>query len=122
MFLGTPFRGTKWQPFLNALAQLMGLAGSHRGITRQLGFDEPELRDKLHRFCKLHNKLSTSVSCFSELRETDYGRRFGIAGVAKGIVCKSRSVLGACTYILRSWTKRLLAFPASIGTRSTRIT
>ncbi|OWT42418.1 Pfs, NACHT, and Ankyrin domain protein [Pochonia chlamydosporia 170] len=91
VFLGTPFRGSKWQPFLNALAQLMGPAGSHRGITRELGFDEPELRDKLHRFCKLRNKLSTSVSCFSELRETNYGRRFGIAGVAKVIVVDEAS-------------------------------
>ncbi|OAA71126.1 pfs domain-containing protein [Akanthomyces lecanii RCEF 1005] len=73
VFLGTPFRG------------------SHRGITRELGFDEPALRDRVHRFCKLRNKLSTTVACFSELHETDYGRRLGIAGVARGMVVDETS-------------------------------
>ncbi|KGQ02380.1 hypothetical protein BBAD15_g12409 [Beauveria bassiana D1-5] len=91
VFLGTPFRGSKWQPLANALAQLMGPAGSHSGITRELGFDEPALRDRVHRFCKLCNKLSTAVACFSELYETDYGRRLGIVGVAKGMVVDETS-------------------------------
>ncbi|PMB65154.1 hypothetical protein BM221_008510 [Beauveria bassiana] len=87
MFLGTPFRGSKWQPLADALAQLMRPAGSHRGITRELGFDEPALRDRVHGFCKLRNKLSTAVACFSELHETDCGWRLGSTGVAKGMVC-----------------------------------
>ncbi|KAM3453872.1 hypothetical protein MY8738_009194 [Beauveria namnaoensis] len=91
VFLGTPFRGSKWQPLADALAQLMGPAGSHSGITRELGFDEPALRDRVHRFCKLRNKLSMAVACFSELRETDYGRRLGIVGVAKGMVVDETS-------------------------------
>ncbi|KAK2593246.1 hypothetical protein QQS21_009045 [Conoideocrella luteorostrata] len=91
VFLGTPFQGTKWQPLADSLAQLMGPAGSHRGITSELGFDDAVLRDRLHRFCKLRNRLSTSVSCFSELLETDYGRRLGIAGVAKGMVVDETS-------------------------------
>ncbi|KAM3464614.1 hypothetical protein MY5147_009463 [Beauveria neobassiana] len=91
VFLGTPFRGSKWQPLADALAQLMGPAGSHSGITRELGFDEPALRDRVHRFCKLLNKLSTAVACFSELHETDYGRRLGIVGVAKGMVVDETS-------------------------------
>ncbi|EJP62037.1 vegetative incompatibility protein HET-E-1 [Beauveria bassiana ARSEF 2860] len=91
VFLGTPFRGSKWQPLADALAQLVGPAGSHRGITRELGFDEPALRDRVHRFCKLRNKLSTAVACFTELHETDYGRRLGIAGVAKRMVVDETS-------------------------------
>ncbi|EJP69828.1 vegetative incompatibility protein HET-E-1 [Beauveria bassiana ARSEF 2860] len=91
VFLGTPFRGSKWQPLADALAQLMRPAGSHRGITRKLGFDEPALRDSVHRFCKLRNKLSTAVACFSELRETDFGRRLGIVGVAKGMIVEETS-------------------------------
>ncbi|KAH7112398.1 vegetative incompatibility protein HET-E-1 [Dactylonectria macrodidyma] len=91
VFLGTPFRGTKWQPLADFLAQLIGPAGSHRGITKELSFDEPELRDRLHRFCQLRNRLSTPVSCFSELHETDYGRRFGIGRVAKGMIVEEAS-------------------------------
>ncbi|KAM3560520.1 hypothetical protein ARSEF4850_003621 [Beauveria asiatica] len=89
VFLGTPFQGSKWQPLADALTQLMGLASSHYGITRELGLDEPALRDRVYQFCKLRNKLSTPVACFSELHETDYRRRLGIAGVAKGIEGKS---------------------------------
>ncbi|KAH7124601.1 vegetative incompatibility protein HET-E-1 [Dactylonectria macrodidyma] len=91
VFLGTPFRGTKWQPLADFLAQLMGPAGSHRGITKELSFDEPELRDRLHRFCQLRNRLSTPVSCFSELHETDYGQRFGVGRVAKGMIVEEAS-------------------------------
>ncbi|PHH78845.1 hypothetical protein CDD80_6135 [Ophiocordyceps camponoti-rufipedis] len=82
VFLGTPFRGTKWQPFLNGLAHLFGLADSHDGITKELGFDEPLLADRLHRFCQLRNKLNIAVSCFSETLPTDYGRRHVVKGVA----------------------------------------
>ncbi|OAA33893.1 pfs domain-containing protein [Beauveria brongniartii RCEF 3172] len=91
VFLGTPFRGSKWQPLADALAQLMRPAGSHRGMMRELGFDEPALRDSVQRFCKLCNKLSTVVACFSELRKTDFGRRLGIVGVAKGMIVEETS-------------------------------
>ncbi|KAK1688656.1 pfs domain-containing protein, partial [Colletotrichum godetiae] len=91
VLLGSPLRGTKWQPFLDSLAQLMGSAGSHRGITKELGFDGPELQDRLHRFCRLRNTLSTPVSCFFELFETDYGRRFGLSGVARGMIVEEAS-------------------------------
>ncbi|RYP42870.1 hypothetical protein DL768_010174 [Monosporascus sp. mg162] len=86
VFLGTPFRGTKWQPFANSVAQLTRPAGSHSGIIRELNFDEPMLLDKLHSFCRLRNGLSTPISCFNELYETDYGQRFGIGGVARGMI------------------------------------
>ncbi|KAF6806712.1 pfs domain-containing protein [Colletotrichum plurivorum] len=88
VFLGMPLWGTKWQPFVDSLAQLMGPAGSHCGITKELEFDGTEVRDKLHRFCRLCNRLSMPVSCFLELYETDYGQRFGLPGVMKGMVCE----------------------------------
>ncbi|WYZ35532.1 hypothetical protein EsH8_X_000179 [Colletotrichum jinshuiense] len=91
VLLGTPLRGTKWQPLLDSLAQLMGPAGSHRGITKELGFDGLELQDRLHRFCRLRNTLSIPVSCFFELFETDCGSRFGLSGVAKGMVVEEAS-------------------------------
>ncbi|KAM3533495.1 hypothetical protein ARSEF1564_010352 [Beauveria bassiana] len=83
VFLGTPFRGSKWQPLADALAQLMRPAGSHRGITRELGFDEPALRDSVHRFCKLCNKLSTAVTCFSELRKRTLVGGWGLSALLK---------------------------------------
>ncbi|ATY59318.1 vegetative incompatibility HET-E-1 [Cordyceps militaris] len=93
VFLGTPFRGSKWQPLANALALLMGPAGSHRGITRELAFDAPVLGDRLQRFCSLldNDKLPIKIACFFELHETDYGRRLGIAGVVKGMVVEEAS-------------------------------
>lgn len=98
VFLGTPFRGTKWQFLADSLARLMQPASSHGGIIKELGFDEPVLLDKLHNFCRLRNKLSIPVSCFSELYETDYGRRVGIGGVIKGMVCKKYQRLEPCLY------------------------
>ncbi|KAK1452526.1 pfs domain-containing protein, partial [Colletotrichum melonis] len=91
VFLGTPLRGTKWQPFLNSVAQLMGPAGSHCGIIKELEFNGTEVRDKLHRFCRLRNRLSMPVSCFSELYETDYGRRHRLPGVVKGMIVEEAS-------------------------------
>ncbi len=67
----------------------MQLAGSDRGIIRELNFDEPALLEKLHSFCILCNKLSMSVSCFSELYDTDYGQRFLWKGVVQGRVRKN---------------------------------
>ncbi|KAK2600176.1 hypothetical protein QQS21_005121 [Conoideocrella luteorostrata] len=91
VFLGSPLRGTKWQPFLNSVARLMTPASSHDGITKELGYDEPLLRDRLHQFCKLRNKLLIPGACFSELYKSDYSRRIGIARLAKGMVVEEAS-------------------------------
>jgi len=115
VFLGTPFRGTRWQLFADSAARLMQPASSHRGIVRELDFDDDALLDKLHFFCRLRNRLSIPVSCFSELYETDYGRRFGINGLVKGMVCQDISAHGDHTHILRSWQRHLLVFPDWIG-------
>ena len=73
--------------------KLKSFSGSHNGITRELGFDEPILLDKLHGCCRLLNKLSIPASCFSELYETDYGRRYGVRGAIKGMVSSDISRL-----------------------------
>ncbi|KAK0706075.1 pfs domain-containing protein [Lasiosphaeria miniovina] len=91
VFLGTPFRGTKMQSLLDYLACVMQSAGSHRGITKELGYDEPALLDILQKFCRQCNKLSTPVCCCFELYETDYGGRFGVLGIAKGKVVEEAS-------------------------------
>ncbi|KAK2590299.1 hypothetical protein QQS21_012025 [Conoideocrella luteorostrata] len=93
VFLGTPFRGTDWKPFLDSLARL--IPGSHRGITKELGYDNSQLQDRLHAFCKLRNNLTIPVACFYELHEVNYLRKSGIHlnihGVLKGIVVKEVS-------------------------------
>ncbi len=87
IFLGTPFRGSKMQFIADLIAQIMQPVGSYRGIIKDLAYDGVTLWDKLHSFCRLRNKLSTPVSCFYELYETDCGRRLGIGRVFKGMVC-----------------------------------
>lgn len=87
VFLGTPFRGTKWQALADAIAWIMRPAGSHRNVIEVLGYDEPVLRDKLDSFCRLRNTLSIPVACFYELYETDCGKRLGWGGMVKGMVC-----------------------------------
>ncbi|KAH8645473.1 hypothetical protein BX600DRAFT_519485 [Xylariales sp. PMI_506] len=91
VFLGTPFRGTKMKPLADVLAKLMRPVGSHDGVLKGLGYDDPDLRDSLHNFCRLGNKLNIDVSCFYELFETDYGKRFHAGGLLKGMVVEEAS-------------------------------
>ncbi|KAH7159346.1 hypothetical protein DER46DRAFT_536232, partial [Fusarium sp. MPI-SDFR-AT-0072] len=91
VFLGSPLRGTKFQFLSGLLAAIMQPAGSHDGIIKELAYDDPGLRDKLHNFCRMLNTLSISTSCFFELYETDYGKRRFVAGVVKGMVVEEAS-------------------------------
>jgi hypothetical protein len=75
------------QFWADVFAKAMYFSGSHRGMIKELGYDDPALTDKLHLFCMLRNKLLIPVSCFHELYESDYGRKFGIGGIVKGMVC-----------------------------------
>jgi hypothetical protein len=94
VFLGTPFRGTKLQFTADFFAKLMQPMGSHRGILKELDFDDAVLRDKTHNFCRLYVRLSIPVCCCFELYDTDYGRRFGVGGIAKGMVRNETLSLG----------------------------
>jgi hypothetical protein len=75
------------QKFADTLAQTMVLAGSSRGIIKDLDYDNTTLADQLQEFCRLRDALSIPVCCFFELFKTDYGKRFGIPGMVRGMVC-----------------------------------
>jgi hypothetical protein len=86
VFLGSPFRGTQMKNIADISARFMVLAGSHRGIIKDLLCDMPTQQDKLQEFCLLEQSLSIPLCCFFELYRTDYGKRFGIPGLFKGMV------------------------------------
>lgn len=88
--LGSPFRGTKMQKMADILIQFMVLADPHRGIIKDLAFDNPTLRDRLQEFCQLRDKMSIPVCCFFEPYKTDYGRKYGIPGLFRGMVSKKK--------------------------------
>lgn len=96
-FLGTPHRGSKMQSWGSKGAFVMDILGysPHTGILQDLKEGSPSLRDVLHEFCSINNTLRIPIMCFFELYETDYGKRFGISGVAKGLV--------GCTRLQRVW-------------------
>ncbi|KAK4098443.1 hypothetical protein N658DRAFT_518050 [Parathielavia hyrcaniae] len=50
-------------------------AGSHDGIVRDLSYDDENLMDTLHHFCRMRNTLSIPTSCFFELYDTDYSKK-----------------------------------------------
>ncbi|KAH8742574.1 Alpha/Beta hydrolase protein [Diaporthe sp. PMI_573] len=89
--LGSPFRGTRMHGVANFVASLMFLAGSHRGVLKALGYDNQLLRDKLQEFCRLREHRSIPTCCFFEAYETDYGRRFGLPGLFRGMVVSEES-------------------------------
>ncbi len=89
--LGTPFSGTKMLSLADKVAQVMVLAGSHRGIIEDLAFGSTTLRDKLREFCTLEDTKSIPMYCFFEFYKSDYGRRFGIPGLFQGMVCINKS-------------------------------
>ncbi|EGU78519.1 hypothetical protein FOXB_10970, partial [Fusarium oxysporum f. sp. conglutinans Fo5176] len=91
VFLGSPLRGTKLQFLPRLLTAMMQPAGSHDGITKELAYDDPGLRDKLQGFCRMLNTLSIPTSCFFELYESDYGQRGLVSGVIKGMVVEEAS-------------------------------
>ncbi|KND91708.1 Kinesin light chain 1 [Tolypocladium ophioglossoides CBS 100239] len=89
--LGTPFRGTKMQSIADFAAQFMVLAGSQRGIIRDLTFDNETLRDQLQEFCQLCKRLYMPTCCFFELYKTDYGKRYRLPGLFRGMVVGEES-------------------------------
>ncbi|KAI5457784.1 hypothetical protein BGZ63DRAFT_427817 [Mariannaea sp. PMI_226] len=82
--LGTPFNGARTSSILDFAPRLMFLAGSHRGLFRDLTYDHHVLQDKLREFRQL--PWSIPVCCFFEQHETDYGRRFGYPKLVRGLV------------------------------------
>lgn len=76
------------QNIADRFAQSMVLAGSHRGIIKDLAFDNPTLRDRLQELCRLRDTMSIPAWCYFEFYRTDYGRRFGIPGLFRGMVSR----------------------------------
>ncbi|KAI1478702.1 TPR-like protein [Daldinia eschscholtzii] len=89
--LGTPFRGTRMWDIAKAIAKVMTPIGSFLGIIRDLGYDNSTLRDKVHAFVRLREKLSLPTCCFFEEFETNYGEKFRIPGLMKSMVVTEES-------------------------------
>ncbi|KAK1244162.1 hypothetical protein MKX08_002300 [Trichoderma sp. CBMAI-0020] len=89
--LGTPFQGTDMQPLAQLAARIMAPFDSDWGIIANLGYENTTLRDETHKFGDLVKKLNISTYCFFEQFKTDYGKRFGVPGIIKGMVVKETS-------------------------------
>lgn len=73
----------------NLAAKFLSFAGSHRGILQDLKYDNQHLKDKLQKLCELQQSLRIPACFCFELYETDYGRRFRVPGLIRGMVCLS---------------------------------
>ncbi|KAI9747383.1 MAG: hypothetical protein M1835_002128, partial [Candelina submexicana] len=83
IFLGTPHRGSKSQPWGNLIAKSAAAAGfSDRGLLKDLDLESDTLRDLVHYFTSIVGRNSIPVVCFFELYETDFGRRLPGVGLA----------------------------------------
>ncbi|KAI1281254.1 hypothetical protein F5Y07DRAFT_354127 [Xylaria sp. FL0933] len=89
--LGTPFRGTNMQSLAKKVAWLMSSLGSHDGIITELEPDGKHLADQVHAFSELRNKVDIPTTCFFELYDSDYGKKIGHAGLARGKVVEEES-------------------------------
>ncbi|KAF6795433.1 ankyrin domain protein, partial [Colletotrichum musicola] len=87
VFLGSPLRGSEFQSLAKIVAWFSRFAGSHDGIVRNLAYDDENLMDMLHQFCRMRNTLSIATSCFFEIYETDYLKKMlGVGGPGRGRV------------------------------------
>ncbi len=75
------------------VAWLTALLGSHGGIITDLGPDSKPLADKVHAFSELRSRLNIPTTCFFELYNSDYGKKFGFAGLFQQRVCIFRNKL-----------------------------
>ena len=93
VLLGSPLRGSgmAWLPRL--VAWIMSPRGSHSGIIRQLDYGNTSLRDTLIGFQRLSKEVSMHSYCFYEKKRTDYGTKYGMPGLIRGMVC-FRSMCG----------------------------
>ncbi|OTA67910.1 hypothetical protein K449DRAFT_187192 [Hypoxylon sp. EC38] len=89
--LGTPFRGSNMQTLANKIAWILTPGGSSRDMITDLKPDNEHLRDKVHTFCQLRNKLGIPTWCFFELLGSDYGKKVGIRGLFRETVVEEES-------------------------------
>jgi len=104
------------QNMADIAAQFMVLAGSDRGIIKDLAPDNATLRDKLHEFCRLRD-MKPITCCFFELYKTDYGRKFRIPGLFRGMVSSDWTYIYVDHTLTadRLWERSLLASTAGRG-------
>ncbi|KAF6824006.1 ankyrin domain protein, partial [Colletotrichum plurivorum] len=87
VFLGSPLRGSEFQSLAKIVAWFSRFAGSHDGIVRNLAYDDENLMDMLHQFCRMRNTLSIATSCFFEIYESDYLKKMlSMGGPGRGRV------------------------------------
>ncbi|EFR03715.1 vegetative incompatibility protein HET-E-1 [Nannizzia gypsea CBS 118893] len=91
IFLGCPFKGSKMQWIANLAVKLLLLAGSNAGIIQVLSYRNVNLHDKLKEFCDLLRENPMTAFCFFEKYHTDFGRRFGVAGIVRAMVVEEDS-------------------------------
>ncbi|MCJ1312483.1 hypothetical protein MMC25_006157 [Agyrium rufum] len=78
LFLGCPFIGSKMQIHVRIAAFFLSPLGSQIGIIEKISYENEDLFHKLTAFCHLIRRSSLPVSCFYEVYDTDYGKRFRI--------------------------------------------
>lgn len=87
VLLGCPLKGSSMAWLSRLIAWIMSPRGSHTGIIQQLGYGNSELRDTLISFQILAKSIWMPYFCFYEQLPTDYGTKFGISGLIRGLVC-----------------------------------
>ena len=87
VLLGSPLRGSGMAWLTRLVAWIMSPRGSHAGIIRQLDYGNTNLRDTLIGFQRLSKETFMPSYCFYEKKRTDYGKKYGIPGLIRGMVC-----------------------------------
>ncbi|KAK1688658.1 pfs domain-containing protein, partial [Colletotrichum godetiae] len=92
VFLGSPLRGSEFQSLAEIVTWFSRFTGSHDGIVRNLAYDDENLMDTLHQFCRMRNTLSIATSCFFEIYDTDYLKKMlRMGGPGRGRVVDEAS-------------------------------
>ncbi|OBT84478.1 hypothetical protein VE02_06420 [Pseudogymnoascus sp. 03VT05] len=93
IFFGTPHRGSKNSSWGRIIAELGSYSGfnSYDGIIKDLEEESTHQVDLLHCFSVWLRRMSVEIVCFFELKETDYGRKIGLAGIRRKIVVTETS-------------------------------
>ena len=87
VLLGSPLRGSSMAWLSRLVAWIMSPRGSHAGIIQQLDYGDTSLCDTLIGFQRFSRETFMSTYCFYKKKSTDYGKKYGIPGLIRGMVC-----------------------------------
>ena len=87
VLLGSPLKGSGMAWLTRLVAWIMSPGGSHSGIIQQLGYGNTSLPDTLIGFQRLSKEIFMPCYCFYEKKFTDYGTKYGLSGLIRGMVC-----------------------------------